>query len=217
MNPVRIGEQYVGPGYPAQLVAEIGINHNGDMALAREMIAAAAGAGATAVKFQNYRTEDFVRDHSLAHTYRSQGRDVTESQYHMFKRCELDVAQLAGLCEHCRARGVMFHSTPTSESGIRDLRELGVPVLKNGSDYLTHLPLIRAMGESGLPTVLSTGMASLAEIDDAVAAFRATGNAQIILLHCTSSYPTAPADTNLRRIPALARAFGCPTGFSDHT
>jgi N-acetylneuraminate synthase/N,N'-diacetyllegionaminate synthase len=92
-----------------------------------------------------------------------------------------------------------------------------VPLLKNGSDYLVHLPLVRTMARTGLTTVLSTGMATLAEIDDAVRAFRAAGGTDLILLHCTSSYPTPPEDVNLRRIPALAAAFGCPAGLSDHS
>lgn len=217
MRRVRIGKHEVGEGCPAMLVAEIGINHNGDMALARAMIDAAADAGATAVKFQNYRTEDFVRDRSLTYSYRAGGREVTESQDEMFRRCELSPSDLTGLRDHCADRGVMFHGTPTSEAGVCDLIELGAPVLKNGSDYLTHLPLIRAMGASGLPTVLSTGMATLAEIDDAVKTFRETGNERLILLHCTSSYPTKSQDTHLRKIQALASAFGCPVGFSDHT
>ena len=98
----------------ALLIAEIGINHNGDMALAEEMVQAAAHAGADAVKFQNYRTEDFLSDHSLTYTYRSQGREITESQFHMFKRCELSRADLDHLKKCCDSAGVEFFSTPTS-------------------------------------------------------------------------------------------------------
>lgn len=215
--PVRIDGRLVGPGAPAYLVAEIGLNHNGDMELARRTIDAAREAGADAVKFQSYRTEDFVSDRTLTYSYTSGGRTVTESQYDMFKRCELDEADLAALAAHCAERGIGFHSTPTSADGVRALVALGVGVLKNGSDYLGHLPLVTAMGESGLPTVLSTGMATVEEIDEAVAAFRATGNAQLILLHCTSQYPTPAADVNLAAMTSLAERYGCLTGFSDHT
>jgi len=217
MKRIKIGQREIGAGAAAMLVAEIGINHNGDMKLAQRMIDAAAEAGAEAVKFQNYRTDDFVRDRGVAYTYRVGGRSVTESQYEMFRRCELAGEQLKRLKERCDERGVIFHSTPTGFDGLRELIELGVPVLKNGSDYLTHLPLIAAMGSSGLATVLSTGMATLAEIADAVAAFRATGNDRLILLHCTSAYPTPAGDVHLRKLSTLARAFGCPVGFSDHT
>ena len=217
MSALRIGSRGIGDGAPAFLVAEIGINHNGDMSLARAMIDAAVEAGADAVKFQNYRTEDFIGDCSLEYTYTSQGRTITESQFELFKRCELTPVMLRELKAHCDARAIVFHSTPTSPEGVRDLVEFGAPLLKNGSDYLTHLPLVRAMGRTGLPTVLSTGMATLAEIDEAVRAFRETGNQHLILLHCTSSYPTPPDDVHLRKIPALAAAFGCPVGLSDHT
>jgi len=217
MAAMQVGTRKVGPGAPCFLVAEIGINHNGDMDLARKMIDAAARAGADAVKFQNYRTEDFISDRSLTHEYVSQGRTVVESQYDLFKRCELRRTALLELKKFSDDRGAIFHSTPTSEEGIRDLVEIGAPILKNGSDYLTHLPLIRLMGKTGLPTVLSTGMATTEEIDDAVRAFRETGNDRLILLHCTSSYPTQPADANLLRIPVLTETYRCLAGFSDHT
>ncbi len=217
MNAIQVGAHTIGPGFPCFLVAEIGLNHNGDLALAKRTIDAAADAGGDAVKFQNYRTEDFIADRSLTYEYISEGRSVVESQFEMFRRYELSRAAFRELKEYCDRRSVAFHSTPTSEEGVRDLGELGVPVLKNGSDYLTHLPIIRAMGRSGLPTVLSTGMATLAEIDEAVRAFRETGNTQLILLHCVSSYPAPPEDVHLRKIPVLAEAFGCPVGFSDHT
>lgn len=217
MPEIRIGRRVIGSGAPCFIVAEVGINHNGDVALAKRCIDAAADCGADGVKFQNYRTEDFLSDRSLTYTHVSQGREVTESQFDMFKRCEISAATLAGLKAHCDARGVVFHSTPTSEQGIADLVAIGTPVLKNGSDYLGHLPLIAAMGRTGLPTVLSTGMATYGEIEAAVQAFRGTGNEQILLLHCTSAYPASPKEVNLSRLEALAKAFTCPVGFSDHT
>lgn len=199
------------------IVAELGINHNGDMDLARDAIKAAKHAGADAIKFQNYRTEDFLSDRSLAYTYLSQGKQVTEPQYDMFKRCELTDVQVGMLADYCREQGIMFFSTPTNEKGLALLKEVGASFVKNGSDYLTHLPLIRAMAKSGLPTILSTGMANLSEIDSAVREFGAAGGEKLILLHCTSSYPTAPEDVHLRKIPVLRDAFGCPVGLSDHT
>ena len=142
---------------------------------------------------------------------------MVESQYDMFKRYELAPSYLLELLEHCDRRGVVFFSTPTSESGIRDLINLGAPVLKNGSDYLVHLPLIRAMARSGVPTIISAGMAEAEDIKDAVQGFRDAGGTELILLHCTSSYPTPSDDVHLRKIPTLARLFDCPVGLSDHT
>ena len=217
MTGIRLGNREIGPGAPCFCVAEIGINHNGDVELAKKMIEAAARAGADAVKFQSYRTEDFIFDRALTYEYFSQGKPVIESEYDLFKRCELTRKALGELKSYSDSFGLLFHSTPTSKSGIEDLINLGVPLLKNGSDYLTNLPLIRAMGHTGLPTVISTGMATLAEIDDAVRTFRETGNNQLILLHCISAYPAPPEEVHLRKIPTLSAIFGCPIGFSDHT
>jgi N-acetylneuraminate synthase/N,N'-diacetyllegionaminate synthase len=199
------------------IVAEIGINHNGDMLLARDMIMAAAEAGADSVKFQNYKTEDFVTDQSLIFEYQSRGNVVKESQYNLFKRCELTRDQLSYLKEQCDLAGILFHSTPTSFEGIRDLQAIGCQLLKNGSDNLTNLRLVRAMGETGLKTILSLGMATLSEIDHAVRSFRETGNENLVLLHCTSSYPTPVGDINLARIKTLQKLFGVEVGFSDHS
>jgi N-acetylneuraminate synthase/N,N'-diacetyllegionaminate synthase len=217
MTPIKVGNRLIGPGAPCFIAAEVGINHNGDMQLARRAIDAAADAGADGVKFQNFRTEDFISDRSLTYEYVSQGKTVVESQWDMFKRNELKPEDLEGLARYCERRGVVFFSTPSSRSGIDDLVRVGAPLLKNGSDYLVNLPLIRAMAQSGLPVVLSTGMATLGEIEDAVNTFRGSGGRDLVLLHCTSAYPTPDADTNLRKIPTLARAFDCPVGFSDHT
>jgi N-acetylneuraminate synthase/N,N'-diacetyllegionaminate synthase len=112
---------------------------------------------------------------------------------------------------------VLFFSTPTGIEGIEELVDLGVPMIKNGSDFLVHLSLIQEMARTGIPTILSTGMATLAEIDDAVRVFREAGGTDLILLHCTSSYPTPAEEVHLRKIHTLSRAFDCPTGLSDHS
>jgi N-acetylneuraminate synthase/N,N'-diacetyllegionaminate synthase len=135
----------------------------------------------------------------------------------MFKRCELPPEALAELKRHCDERGVVFFATPTSEAGIDELVRLGAPLMKNGSDYLTHAPIVRAMARSGIPTVLSRGMATMAEVDEAVHAFRDAGGAELVLLHCTSSYPTPAEDVNLRALETLAARFDCPVGLSDHS
>ena len=217
MKTIRVGTRLVGEGQPCFIAAEVGINHNGDLDLALRSIDAAAQAGADAVKFQNYRTEDFLSDRSLTYEYISQGNSVVESQWDLFKRCELPQSHFRKLREHCEERGVIFFSTPTGEDGVRELVEIGAPLLKNGSDYLVHLPLILAMARTGLPTVISTGMATVADIADAVNAFREADGKDLIVLHCTSSYPTPPTDVNLRKIPALAARFDCLVGFSDHS
>lgn len=214
---IKIGNRWVGKDEPVYVVAEIGINHNGNMELARETIDAAIHSGVDAVKFQSYITEDFISDRQLTYKYFSQEVEVEEAQYDMFKRCELSIDDLHMLIAYSRDRGIDVHSTPTNVRGVQYLVESGVSVLKNGSDYLTHLPLVKAMAETGLPVVLSTGMATLSEIDDVVEIFRQAGNEQLILLHCTSSYPTAANEVNIQRVGTLAKTFGCLAGFSDHT
>ena len=217
MSAVRVGVRQIGGGAPCFVAAEAGLNHNGDLALAHRLIEAAADAGADGVKFQNYRTEDFLQDTSLMYEYDSGGETVVESQFQMFKRYELPASALAELCAHCAERDVTFFSTPTSEEGVEELVRAGATLLKNGSDYLLNLDLVRAMARSGLPTVLSTGMATLDEVDTAVGAFRDAGGSELVLLHCTSAYPTPPDEVHLRKLATLRARYGCPVGLSDHT
>lgn len=214
---LQIASRTTGHDQPCFIAAEIGLNHNGDMDLARRSIDAAAASGANGVKFQNYATSDFLLTDKLTYTYWNNGREITESQWKIFERCELTDAQLKELKQHCDRVGVVFFSTPTSEAGVRALENLDCALIKNGSDYLTNLDLIRCMAATGKLTVLSTGMATVAEIEDAVSAFRLAGGQHLILLHCTSSYPTPPDEINLKRIPVLATTFSCPSGFSDHS
>lgn len=213
---VVIADQTIGRGH-VFVLAEAGINHDGDVAKAHKLIDAAADAGADGVKFQNYRTEDFVADRTLTYEYGQGENRVVQTQYEMFKERELPTESLRDLREHARERSLAFISTPTSEDGVQVLVDIGADAIKNGSDYLVHLPLLRAMGRTGLPTIVSTGMSTLAEIDDAVGAYVEAGGRDLVILHCTSQYPTPPEDVNLLRIPALATAFARPVGFSDHT
>lgn len=218
MMNIKLGnKRIIGHDQPVYIVAEIGINHNGDMDLAKKTILAAKEAGADAVKFQNYLTEDFVPTRTVTHEYVSQGNTVSEFQYDMFKRYEINATQIIELKDFSDKIGIDFHSTPTNFEGVDLLQRINVPVLKNGSDYLTNLELVQYMGKTGLPTVLSSGMATIAEIDEAVTAFRDSGNNNLILLHCTSCYPTPARDVNLRKIRTLSQTFATLSGFSDHS
>ena len=205
------------PHQPAYIVAEIGINHNGSLQLAKQTVDAAIAANVDAVKFQNFKAEDFVADPTLTYSYQKAGETITETLVDMFRRVEIDTTFLTEIANYCAARGVDWHSTPTSTEGIRQLVDLDVAVLKNGSDYLGHLPLISEMAATGLPLVLSTGMATLEDIEDAVAAAVGAGNERLVILHCTSQYPTPAEEVGLRRMARIAAAFGFPVGFSDHT
>jgi N,N'-diacetyllegionaminate synthase len=217
MHSVELGNRSIGPEDPCLIAVEVGLNHNGDLDLAHRMIDVAADAGVDAVKFQNFETEDFVSDRTVTYEYISQGQTVREAQYDMFKRYELPASAWSEVSEHCMERDVLFFATPTGERSLQQLVDLKVALLKNGSDYLVHLPLIRKMASTGIPTVMSTGMATGEEIDDAVQAFRDAGGQDLILLHCTSSYPTPAEDVHLRKIPELATRYGVPVGLSDHT
>lgn len=199
------------------VVAEVGLNHDGDAKQAHRLVDLVADAGAGGIKFQNYRSSDFLSDDSLMFTYRVGDREIEESQLAMFRRCEISASLLAELAAHSRERRLRFLSTPTSTDTLAELVAVQPDGVKNGSDYLGHLPLVAAMARTGLPVVLSTGMADVAEIDEAVRTHRAAGSGELILLVCTSTYPTPPEDVHLRRIGSLAAAFGCPVGFSDHT
>ena len=199
------------------IIAEVGLNHNGNLDLARESVAAAAHAGCDAVKFQNFKTEDFVRDRTQMFTYKSQGTEVTEPFFDLCKRNEFQPEWLGPLKSLCDEIGVELISTPTSIDGIEDLRRAGCTYVKNGSDYLTHPPLIRAMGQSGMKVILSTGMGTQDDIDAAVLALGAAYPDNAVLLHCTSAYPTHPQDINLNRMVRLQSHYDCAVGFSDHT
>jgi N,N'-diacetyllegionaminate synthase len=199
------------------VIAEIGLNHNGELDLARRSIIAAAEAGADAVKFQNFRTEDFLADRTLTFTYLSQGKTITEPFFDLCKRNEFQREWLPELTGLCHELGVELLSTPTSEDGVRDLVECGCRYIKNGSDYLTHTPLLRTMAETGLTVLVSTGMADTDDIDSAMEAVAPAMPDRVVLLHCTSSYPTAPEHTNLRRMLTLRDRYGVQVGFSDHT
>lgn len=202
-------------------VAEIGLNWNGDMDLCYNTILAAHNAGANAVKFQNYKTESFIGQRSEFWEYKDHktGKIVRERQYDMFKRHELNPASLMAIDNMCEIIGIDWHSTPMCKEGVNDLIVLDVPVLKNGSDCLQDLELIKYMAGFGRWVVISTGMAKTSEIAAAVEAYRsASPHAdKLILLHCTSAYPAADEDMNLARIGTLKLAFGCEVGLSDHS
>ncbi len=218
MELVRLGNRLVGPGEPPYIIAEIGSNHNGDMDLCRQLIDAAADAGADAVKFQSWSessliaSEEYARNTTYADTKRHFG-----SLREMVKAYQLTPDQHRIAHAHCRARGVAFCSTPFSTDEVDLLVSLDVPFFKVASMDVGYVPFLRYLAAQQRPLVISTGMATLAEIERAVSVARAEGNAQLVLLHCVSIYPPDPGIVNLRNIPMLQQAFDVPVGFSDHT
>lgn len=215
---VNIGDSLIGSGHDPFVVAEVGINHNGDLERAIKMIHVAKAAGCDAVKFQTFKAHEFVNDPSQMFTYMSQGKQVTESMLEMFRRYELPESAWPVIKKECDKAGIIFFSTPQNQSDLDLLLKIGVPAIKVGSDDLTNLPLLKTYARSRLPLILSTGMSDLSEAYQALDAVGALDGYPLILLVCTSQYPTPPIDANLLRIRTLQKSFPMiPIGFSDHT
>jgi len=215
---VQIGEAYIGPESGSVFViAEAGVNHNGDPTTALKMVDAAARAGANAVKFQAFRASALVTAEAPTAAYQEQARSGV-SQLDMLRRLELPREAFAEIARHCRRRGIEFLATPFGIDELHMLVDLGVRAIKIASPDLVNVPLLLAAADTNLPILASTGAADAAEIDAAVALLEERGaRDRLVLLHCVSSYPTREKDVNLRRIRALAARYHRPVGFSDHT
>ena len=217
-SKVKIGKRLLGDGYAPFIVAEVGINHNGEIERALEMIHVAKNAGCDAVKFQTFRAKEFINDPTQMFTYQSQGKDVSESMLAMFQRYELPKSAWSVIKEKCVQEDIMFLSTPQNRSDLDVLLEIGINAIKVGSDDFTNLPLLQSYALTGLPLIVSTGMSDLSEAHQALETIGALDGYPAILLVCTSQYPTPPEDANLARITTLRAAFPMiPIGFSDHT
>jgi N-acetylneuraminate synthase len=214
---IQIGPFPIGPGHPAFLIAEAGVNHNGDLELARRLVDVAAAAGASAVKFQTFATDRLVSAAAPMADYQKQNTGSEQSQAELLRRLELSEADHRTLQSHCRSRGILFMSTPFDEESADLLAELEVPVFKIPSGEITNLPFLRHLARLGRPLIVSTGMATLAEVETAVMTLEDAGARDLILLHCVSTYPARPEDTNLRAMATMCRAFQRPVGLSDHT
>lgn len=219
---IKIANKIIGGGRSVFIVAELGLNHNGKVGFAKKMILAAKKAGADAVKMQSFVTEDFIGDKTATYTYRSRGEDIIETQYQMFKRCELDRQQQKQLFDFAKRNDIILFSSPQDNS-FRTVDylcgfKINMPAIKIGSDDLTNLPMLSYYAKKRKPMIISTGMATLDEVKDAVGAIKKTGNNKIIILKCTSLYPTSPEQANLNQIQTLRDNFkDCLIGFSDHT
>lgn len=215
MEKIKIGNKWIGEGCPVFIIAEAGVNHNGNLSVAKELVDIAKEAGADAVKFQTFKAEDLVVRNTAKAEYQkehSQGR----TQFEMLKKLELKYQDFEILKKHCDRRKIIFLSTPHTEGAVDFLEEL-VPAYKIASSDLTNLPLLEKVAGKKKPILLSTGMSTLKEVGDAVRVIREKGNKKIILLHCVSSYPASIEDVNLLAIEVLQDEFGSIVGFSDHT
>lgn len=215
MEKIKIGVKSVGEGEPCFIIAEAGVNHNGDVKLAKKLIDAAKEAGVDAVKFQTWKTEEIVT-HRVAKPGYQKGT-MGDSQYKMLKKLELSDDNFEQLAEYAKSVGVIFLSTPEGEKCTDLVEKLGAPAFKIGSADLTNHPHLVYAAKKGKPVILSTGMATLDEVREAVEVIKRAGNNEIILLHCTSNYPAKLEDVNLRAMLTLKKEFGLHIGYSDHT
>lgn len=227
---------------PVYIIAEAGVNHNGSLDLARKLIDAAKAAGADAVKFQTFKASSIASAGASKAAYQKETTDAAESQLDMLKKLELSVADHDALLQHCRDVGIEFMSTPFDLDSVDLLMNLGVQRMKIPSGELTNGPLVLKVARTGLPVILSTGMATPAEIETALGvlafgmsepdAVPAAGDFaaayaseqgkrllrdRVVILHCTTQYPTPYEDVNLRGMDTLKNLFGIPVGYSDHT
>jgi N-acetylneuraminate synthase/N,N'-diacetyllegionaminate synthase len=212
---IEVSGNRIGSGHPCFVIAEIGVNHNGDAALAHRLIEAAVAAGADAVKFQAFSPDLVASSVAPQAAYQAE-RAAAASQREMLSRLALDAATFAGLRSHSDEQGIVFMASPFDEPSVRMLADLGVPAIKVASGEVTNPALLASVAATGLPILMSTGMCTLEEVDAAVASLGRASDS-LALLHCVSSYPAPPDDCNLLAMDVMRTRFHVPVGWSDHT
>ena len=214
---VNIADRPIGEGHPCFIIAEAGVNHNGSLDIARQLVDVAVKSGSDAVKFQTFTAAALVTANAPKAEYQMRTTDGTESQYEMIRRLELTPAMHENLIKYCQERGILFMSSPFDESSADLLNHLEVPVYKIPSGEITNLPFLTHVAEKGKPMIESTGMADLTEVEAAVETIRSAKNQQVVLLQCVSNYPAEAAHANLRAMATMEEKFSVPVGYSDHT
>jgi len=212
MRNINIGDRIIDSDSPVFCIAEIGINHNGDIELAKKMVRAAAESGASAVKFQYFSVENLVTKE--ANYY---GELEVISQFEMFKKTELTIENYVELLKLAKDLNVLAFFSAFDEEKVDILYDLGIPAFKIASGDITHIPLLKYIAKKRLPIFLSTGMSTLDEVKEAVQAIENQGNDKIVLLHCVNNYPARLEDTHLLKMKTLIENFTYPVGISDHT
>ena len=218
MTKIKLNNRLIGHDCQPFIIAEAGINHNGEIENALDMINVAKVAGADAIKFQTFEASGIVVDSSLTFTYKSQGKEITESMFEMFKRCEFSKTDWVKIKQKCDESKILFLSTPQNRSDLDLLLELGIPAIKVGSDDFTNIPLLKDYATTGLPLIVSCGMANLEEIKETLKQINASNDYPTVLMLTTSEYPTVPMNVNLLKLKTLANEFpNIILGYSDHT
>ncbi len=217
MPDIKIGHHRIAPDAPTFVIAEIGVNHNGDLALAKHMVIEAKRAGADCVKFQTFKAERVATAGAGKAQYQLLSTDPAESQLEMLRKLELPEAYYPDLLALCAQQDILFLSTPYNVEDVDLLARYDVPAYKVASAMCVEPRFLQRIGREGKTVILSTGMADLGEVEEGIEALRAGGTRDIILLQCTTDYPARFEDTNLLAMKTLATAFDLPVGFSDHT
>ena len=214
---IRIGDRIIGDSSPVFIISEAGVNHNGDLDMARRLVEEAGSCGADCIKFQTFKAERVVTVSAPKAKYQLGTTDRTESQLDMLRKIELKPEHHLELKEHAENLGLVFLSTPYNFEDIDLLESIGVLAYKVASGQIVEHPFLRKISQTGKPIFLSTGMATTAEIESALKTIHDEGNDSVVLLQCTTNYPSRIEDANLRVIQSFMSAFGCLVGYSDHT
>ena len=201
------------------IIAEAGVNHNGSVDLAKQLIDVASDSGANAVKFQTFKAENLVVKNTQKAEYQKQTTDASESQFHMIKRLELDVETHKELIAYCQEKNIIFLSTPFDHDSIDLLNDLNLQIFKIPSGEITNLPYLRHIGKLNKEVILSTGMSNLQEVEDALTVLISAGTEKnnITVLHANTMYPTPMRDVNLNAMLTIQKELGVAVGYSDHT
>jgi N,N'-diacetyllegionaminate synthase len=214
---LHLGSRIIGPGHPSFIIAEAGVNHNGDINMAKQLIDKAKEAGADAVKFQTFRADRLVAPGTPLAPYQAARDDAPADQYELIKSLELAHDDHVTLKYYCEKVGILFLSSPFDEDSADLLDAIGVQAYKVPSGEIVNLPFLKHLAKLGRPIILSSGMATFGEIDKALSTIRESGVCEVVLLHCVTAYPTPPDECNLSVMKTLQDAFGVPVGWSDHT
>ena len=214
---MKIGEREIGKGKPVYIIAEMSANHAGDISRAKEIIHAAKEAGADCIKIQTYTPDTITIDCDLSYFHISDGTWNGENLYQLYKKAYTPWEWQKELLEEAKKTGIDFFSTPFDNTAVDFLEEIGIEFYKIASFELVDIPLIEYVASKGKPMIMSTGMATLAEIDEAVNAVRNQGNNNLALLRCASAYPAITDEMNLRTMQNMGETFGVPCGLSDHS
>ena len=212
---IKINKKYIGKKRPVFIIAEAGVNHNGRLSIAKRLVDAAKSSGADAIKFQTFNSENLVSKEAGMAEYQEKNLGISSKQIQMLKKLELDYPQFILLKNYCDGKGILFLSTPHTEDAIDFLDPL-VPLYKIGSGDLTNLPFLLKIAKKGKPMIISTGMATLQEVKEAVDIITPI-NKNLIVLQCTTSYPCDRGDVNLNSMKTIEKETGCLIGYSDHT